>query len=243
MVALRLLADGLLSVLLAPACAACGRALDEPTRGAVCASCWDAVTPITSPLCDRCGDPLPSWRVISLEHAHCPRCRRRSSPVARSRAIGPYQGALREIVHALKYDGRRSLARPLGLRLARAGSDILAGADLVVPVPLHRSRRRARGFNQAAEIARHLGLPVTDALRRVRATPSQTDLPAARRHANMRNAFAMRWRADVGGRRVVLVDDVSTTGATLDACARALMDAGALEVRALTAARVVSRPR
>jgi ComF family protein len=146
-------------------------------------------------------------------------------------------------VHALKYDGRRSLARPLGLRLARAGSDILAGADLVVPVPLHRSRRRARGFNQAAEIARHLGLPVTDALRRVRATPSQTDLPAARRHANMRNAFAMRWRADVGGRRVVLVDDVSTTGATLDACARALMDAGALEVRALTAARVVSRPR
>jgi ComF family protein len=237
------LADGLLSVLLAPVCAACSRPLEAPTSGAVCAACWESITPITAPLCDRCGDPLPSWRVIGLEHAQCPRCRRRGSAVTRSRAIGSYQGALREIVHALKYDGRRSLARPLGVRLARAAADVLADADVVIPVPLHRSRRRARGFNQAAEIARHLGLPVRHALRRVRATPSQADLPAARRHANVRDAFAVRWRAGVRGRRVVLVDDVSTTGATLDACARVLMEAGAAEVRAVTAARVVSRPR
>lgn len=236
-------ADGLLSVLLAPACAACDSPLEAPTRGPVCAGCWAAIVPITPPVCDQCGDPLPSWRVISVEHKCCPRCRRRHGHVARSRAIGPYEGSLRAIVHALKYDGRRQIARPLGAMLAARGADILAGADLVVPVPLHPSRQRARGFNQAAELARHMGLPVTPALRRVRATPSQTDLPAARRHANVRDAFALARRASVTGATVVLVDDVSTTGATLDACARVLRENGAQEVRALTAARVVSRPR
>lgn len=237
------LADGVLAVLLAPACAACGRALDRPMRGPVCGPCWSRIMPITAPLCDRCGDPLPSWRVISLDRAQCPRCRRGRSRVHRSRAIGPYDGTLRTIVHALKYGGRRTLGRPLGARLAAAGADLLRDADGVVPVPLHRSRHRMRGFNQAREIAGHLGPPVLDALRRVRATPSQTDLPAARRHANVRDAFRVRRRQPVGGKTLVLVDDVSTTGATLDACARVLLEAGAREVRALTAARVVSRPR
>ena len=201
--------------------------------------------PITPPVCDACGDPLPSWRRISVESGRCPRCRRRRSRVARARAIGTYDGALRAIVHALKYDGRRSLAGPLAALLERHGGDVMDGADLVVPVPLHRSRTRARGFNQAAEIARHLPLPMSLALRRVRATPSQTDLPAAKRHANVREAFAVSTRrAAVRGAVVVLIDDVSTTGATLDACARALVHGGgAREVRALTAARVVSRPR
>ena len=118
----------------------------------------------------------------------------------------------------------------------------MAGADLVVPVPLHRSRKRARGFNQAAEIARHLTVPVAHVLERVRPTASQTDLPAAARHRNVRGAFAVTVPDRVLGATVVLIDDVSTTGATLDACAGALLDAGAREVRALTAARVVSRP-
>ena len=238
------LTDSLIAILLAPACAACATPLGEPTRGPVCRACWDAVVPITPPVCDACGDPLPSWRHISVESGRCPRCRRRSSSVARARAIGTYDGALRAIVHALKYDGRRSLAAPLAALLERHGRDVMDGADVVVPVPLHRSRTRARGFNQAAEIARHLPLPMSHALRRVRATPSQTDLPAAKRHANVRDAFAVSRRAGVRGAVVVLIDDVSTTGATLDACARALVDGGgAREVRALTAARVVSRPR
>jgi len=240
---LRTLTDSLIAVLLAPACAACSRPLDEPTAGSVCRTCWDAVVPITPPVCEACGDPIPSWRRISVECTRCPRCRRRGSSIARARAIGTYDGALRAVVHALKYDGRRSLARPLAALLERHGCDVLDGADLVVPVPLHRTRRRARGFNQAAEIARHLPLPMSLALRRVRATPSQTDLPAARRHANVRGAFAVRRRAGLRGAVVVLIDDVSTTGATLDACARALLLGGAREVRALTAARVVSRPR
>ena len=146
-------------------------------------------------------------------------------------------------MHALKYDGRRSIAKQLALRLALSGAEVLDGGDCVVPVPLHRSRRRARGFNQAEEIARHLPLPMRDALKRVRATPSQTELPAAQRHANVRNAFALRRGASVDGLVVVLVDDVSTTGATLGACARTLLHAGAGEVRALTVAKVGSPER
>lgn len=162
--------------------------------------------------------------------------------VTRGRAIGEYEGALRAIVHALKYDGRRSIAKQLAMRLTVSGAEVLDGADCVVPVPLHRSRRRTRGFNQAEEIARHLPLAMRNALRRVRATPSQTELPAARRHANVRNAFRLRRGASVHGLVMVLVDDVSTTGATLDSCARVLLAAGAREVRALTAARVSATP-
>jgi len=228
-------------VLLAPVCAACRRPLDQPTRGAVCPPCWASIVPITPPRCRTCGDALPTWRVQSVADARCPRCRRREPLVSLARAIGPYEGTLRAIVHALKYDGRPTLARHLAARMREAGAEVLAGADLVVAVPLHRSRERARGFNQAREIARHLRLPIAEALTRTRPTPSQADLPAARRHANVRGAFAWRRGVAVKGRTIVLVDDVSTTGATLSACARPLLDAGAAEVRALTAARAVSR--
>ena len=124
------------------------------------------------------------------------------------------------------------------------GEPLLADADVAVPVPLHPSRRRERGFNQAEDLARHVGLPVVVALRRVRRTVSQADLPAARRHGNVKGAFALASKnRPTSGKIVVLIDDVSTTGATLDACAIALKEAGAREVRALTAARVVSQRR
>lgn len=127
--------------------------------------------------------------------------------------------------------------------MAAAAPAVLEGADVVVPVPLHLVRHWRRGFNQAEELARHLPLPVVRALRRTRSTATQTDLPEARRHENVKNAFAVRWgaRRTVKNATIVLVDDVSTTGATLDECARALLSAGAKEVRALTAARAVSR--
>src|SRR5207248_215555 len=107
-------ADALLSVVLAPACAACDEPLDHPTQGPVCGRCWRSILPLTPPICARCGDPLPTWREISVPLACCPRCRRRERFVDRARAIGAYDGALRAIIHALKYDGRRSLARTLG---------------------------------------------------------------------------------------------------------------------------------
>jgi ComF family protein len=143
-------------------------------------------------------------------------------------------------VHALKYDGRRSLARPLADLMRQRGADVIAGGEVVVPVPLHHSRLRERGFNQAADLARHLGLPVLSALRRVRATATQTSLPAAQRHRNVRQAFVATRRVHaIRNSRVILVDDVCTTGATLEACARALKEAGVAHVAALTAARVI----
>jgi ComF family protein len=159
------------------------------------------------------------------------------------RAIGPYEGALRDVLHALKYGKRRSVARPVGRLMAQAGEAVLQGTDFLVPVPLHFARHYRRGFNQAFELAKHVGLPAVNALRRRRATATQTDLPEAQRHRNVQDAFVVRRsaRAALESAVVVVVDDVSTTGATIDACARVLMAAGAREVRALTAARAVSR--
>jgi ComF family protein len=235
------IADSLIAVLIAPRCAACNASLEYPTRSAVCARCWNAIVPLTPPFCRRCGDPLPSWRLISLDASRCPRCRRRASPVSSARAIGSYDGPLRAVLHALKYGRRPSLARPLARLMIASAGDLLIGVDLVVPVPLHGRRRRQRGFNQAEELVKHLGLEWRTVLRRTRATPSQTDLPAARRHANVKDAFALRRGERVAGLTVLLVDDVSTTGATLNACAAVLRQSGAREVRALTVARVVSR--
>ena len=144
----------------------------------------------------------------------------------------------------MKYDGRRSLARPLARLMRDRGSAVLDGADVVVPVPLHPTRRRERGFNQAADLASHVPVRSIHALRRVRRTGVQAGLPAGRRHRNVRGAFAPT-RAAIRLRDlvVVLIDDVSTTGATLEACARALQTSGTKEIRALTAARVVRQPR
>jgi ComF family protein len=152
---------------------------------------------------------------------------------------------MRDILHALKYRGRRSVAKPLATLMTAAAPQVLAGADFAVPVPLHFTRHYLRGFNQAEEIATFVDVPMLRALRRVRWTATQTDLAEAQRHKNVRDAFAVRGRARVRvrGATLVLVDDVSTTGATLDACAAVLLEAGAKEVRALTAARAVSRRR
>lgn len=236
---IRAVSDALIATLLAPCCACCSSPLDSPTRGAVCPHCWASIPPPCEPLCLTCGDALASWRTPQGDQ-RCSRCRRSQRLIVKGRSIGPYEGALRDIIQALKYDGRRSVARPLGALMIRAGAPVLEGADIAVPVPLHLTRHYMRGFNQAAELAAHVGLPVLHALRRRRATTTQTDLPEAQRHANVKDAFRLRRRMPAGA-IVVVVDDVSTTGATVDACARVLLDAGAGEVRALTAARAAAR--
>ena len=230
--------NGLLAALLAPACAACGALLDEPLSGCVCRMCWQSIRPMTPPLCDRCGVPLARL------NARCSSCTDESA-VSRARAIGEYAGTLREVIHALKYAGRRSLAPQLAARMRARGHELISRADVVVPVPLHWRRQYHRGFNQAREIARHLGPPVVMALARRRATRPQVELAADRRRANVTGAFVLRHgrHLEIRGRTVLLVDDVSTTGATLEACARALKESGASEVHALTAARVVARWR
>lgn len=232
--------DAALSILFAPECAACAHPLERPSQGAVCPHCWHSILPLTPPLCDQCGDPLAPWRVGPLER--CDRCLQWPHRVDRARAVGAYEGTLRAIIHAFKYDRRRSLAQPLAELMRTRGADLVGAADMAVPVPLHASRRRARGFNQAEDLARHMGLPVVSALRRIRRTAVQAELPAAKRLANVQRAFAVaRREGRLRDRAVLLIDDVSTTGATLDACAEALRAAGVRAVFALTAARAVSR--
>ena len=158
-------------------------------------------------------------------------------------AAGRYEGALRDIIHAFKYEGRRSLAAPLAAMLEASAADSLRDAACVVPVPLHPWRRLRRGFNQAADLARALDRPVVHALWRVRATAPQAALAAADRRRNVGGAFCLSplLRSSIRttlitGRIVVLVDDVRTTGATLRACSAVLERAGAREVRAVTIA-------
>lgn len=210
-------ANALLKVAFAPNCAACGSPLASPLDGCVCASCWAGIAP----------PPRVAWP---------------HGIITAAAAGGDYAGSLRQIVHAFKYDGRRSLARPLGEVMRENGRSVLLDAACVVPVPLHPWRRWRRGFNQAADLALTLQLPVLPILWRRRVTAVQAGLTAAERRRNVRDAFGVsplarqRQRATVKDAIVVLVDDVRTTGATLHACAEVLADLGAREVRAITAA-------
>jgi ComF family protein len=151
---------------------------------------------------------------------------------------------MKEIIHALKYERRRSIAPGLGALMRECGASLLADATAVVPVPLHPRREYERGFNQAEDLAIHLGPTVMRLLKRVRHTQSQIELPKDQRQQNVKDAFGFRPPA-LGSIPpiVVLVDDVSTTGSTLDACARVLIAEGVTEVRGLTAARVVNARR
>ena len=216
--------NAILSALLSPPCAACATVLEHPLDGAVCERCWQHVASGARPT------------------------RLTAPSIARGLALGEYDGRLRDIIHALKYHGRRSIAPRLARMMAAHGGEVLDGADMAVPVPLHHLRLRERGFNQAHDLAIGLGVPVVEALQRIANTPSQVDLPATERHKNVRDAFALArtgFRAahtarprDLAGAIIILVDDVTTTGATMEACARVLCEGGAREVRALTAARV-----
>lgn len=243
--------------LLAPCCAACDRPLDDPLSGAICLGCWEAWPLLTPPLCPRCGDQLAVWRPRVNSHsqpcdAWCERCRRGETSIALIRSAGVYDGSLRHMVHALKYRKRRMIAPLLARRIRTDCEDALEGADAAVPVPLHWMRLWDRGFNQADDLALQLGLPVWRALRRARHGPPQASLPAFRRHGNARGAYALArlepfrgigHRTRLCGANLVLVDDVVTTGATLEACAEVLIAAGAARVTAVTAARAVATQR
>lgn len=210
-------ANAALRVAFAPLCAACQVRLATPLEGCVCRQCWSAVEP----------PGAVEWP---------------SGIITVAAAGGDYAGALRQIVHAFKYDGRRSLAAPLGELMRERGRHVLSGATCVVPVPLHPWRSLRRGFNQAEDLARTLGLPMTPILRRRRHTTAQAGLTATERRRNVHEAFGVRrfpfrrHRDLLGQAVVVLVDDVRTTGATLHACAAALEPLGVREVRILTAA-------
>lgn len=225
-----------LDLIFPPFCPVCAQPLGVGRRDPLCGSCWSEIRAPAPPLCDRCGIPLLA------APTPCPACRADPPPFERARGAALYAGPLREALHALKFRGKRALARPLAqLVHERCGSALVPGADALVPVPLARARLRERGFNQAELIAERLGallgLPVRQRwLARVRETAPQTDLTAAQRRGNVGGAFRASGR--VAGRHVILVDDVLTTGATCRECARALRGAGARRVDVVTVARV-----
>jgi ComF family protein len=229
-----------LDIALPTLCVACR----EPVAGeGVCSECWAKLSFIERPYCPRLGIPFvydPSPEMLSMEAIANPPAYRRA------RAAVRYDEVAKVLVHALKYQDRTDLAPTMGRWMARAGRDLLDEADVLIPVPLHWRRGWSRRYNQsgalARVIARHSGIPVApDALRRVRPTQQQVGLSRADRARNVQGAFkaAADRTAEIHGRRVVLIDDVLTSGATVDACARALLRARAAQVDVLVFARVV----
>ena len=235
-------ARGLLDLMLPPRCLRCGLGVDG--QGRLCAECWRSLTFLGPPQCRLCGYPLPH---AVPEAPLCGECTREEPAYDRARAALRYDDGARRLILAFKHADRTDTAPAFGAWLARAGAELLADAELITPVPLHRFRLLRRGYNQAAILARALaretGLPlIPDLLQRQRATASQQGLSGQARLKNV-TATAFRvhpWqRRRLGGRRVVLVDDVLTTGATVGACARVLRRAGASGIDVLTLARVV----
>jgi ComF family protein len=230
----RVVVDGILP----PRCLACGTTVGEPD--ALCGPCWAALNFFAPPWCAVCGLPFPH---PMGEGAVCAACARARASWDRARAVMRYDKHSRPLVLGLKYD-RTHLARALGGWMHRAGGEVLEGADLMLPVPLHWTRLFARRYNQAGLLAHAIhaaGGPAVapDWLVRHRRTPSQGHLGAGARARNVRGAFALRSGCSVKGRRLVLVDDVLTTGATVEECARVLRRAGAAFVGVLTLARAL----
>lgn len=223
--------EGLVDVVFPPSCAACGAVLER--REAFCGRCSLEVG-LLPPGCERCAEPG------DFPARLCPRCSRALPPFNRAWAPFSHEGAVAHAIHLFKYEDRPELAVPLAHLLAEGSAPFASWANAVCAIPLHRSRYRERKYDQAhllaSELSRATGLrPLPDALLRVRATKRQVGLDEASRELNLAGAFL--GSASARGRRLLLVDDVFTTGATARAAARAALEAGALGVRILTLAR------
>src|SRR5580692_10280045 len=233
-----------LDIALPTLCVACR----EPVSGeGVCARCWAKLSFIAPPCCPRLGIPFvydPGPELLSMEAIANP------PAYQRARAAVRYDEVARTLVHSLKYQDRTDLAPAMGRWMARAGRELLDGADMLIPVPLHWRRAWHRRYNQSGALARSIerasGVRLRgDVLQRVRPTEQQVGLSRPQRASNVQGAFKVsaERQAEIAGRRAILIDDVLTSGATLDACARALLRAKAAQVDVLVFARVVDSPK
>lgn len=236
--------QSILDFILPTPCSFCNSSVGESPIPYFCASCWADFSSIDGPVCTRCGKPFDSPEALSHSPDHrCMACRQDSPVFDQALSIGYFEGPLREAIHQFKYRPCRALGKPLAAWMAvniRPVSDI----DCLVPVPLHVARLRQRGFNQALilahELSRTFSLPLSfDNLKRVRPTKPQVELSGSDRIKNVAGAFALRRPDELKDRDVLLIDDVYTTGATMNECARVLRDAGASRVTVLTIARAV----
>jgi ComF family protein len=237
---LRAALAALANLLLPPVCIACRKRVGA--HGRLCGACWSRIDFIAPPLCDRLGLPLPyetGSPCLSAAAIADP-------PVYdRARAAARYSATMRELIQSFKYGDRHEGVPLFASWMATAGAELLADADVILPVPLYRSRLWSRRFNQSALLATAVGgiaaIPVDCfLLARAKPTPAQVGLTAAQRRQNVAGAFRVAApRGALRGKRLVVVDDVITTGATADACARVLKRAGAARVDILALARVV----
>jgi ComF family protein len=229
--------------ILPPTCLACRIPIGE--QGGLCPKCWTQAGFIERPYCERLGTPFAAdygGELISPAALADP------PSYARARAAARYTDVVRELIHLMKYGDRMDLEQSLGGWMTRAGSEMLSDADALVPVPLHWRRLWQRRFNQSSALARAISrrskIPVADHLLvRSRATQPQFGLPRDQRAENVQGAFHVpkEKRIEVKGKKLVLIDDVLTTGATVDACTKVLLRAGALRVDVLVLARVVEQ--
>lgn len=235
-----------LDFVLPPSCLVCHVSTGGALVPWVCQGCWGIVEYVTLPICAQCGQPLAaSPEGIATTTHRCGTCLLTPPTYDRARAVGLYQGVLREVIHAMKYQRVYGLVQPLGDLLrqrfpAHWGDDPPAA---LVPVPLHRSKLRVREFDQALALARYVsqgvGIPLwTDVLIRHRPTLSQVGLSAVERRRNIRGAFIVQKPQCCAGKALLIIDDVYTTGATVQECARLLRQAGAARVDVYTVARV-----
>ena len=228
----RALLDYILNLLFPVTCAVCHAPVPERRWGGACPKCWSSLVPIEPPFCPKCGEPAPAIEGL------CGLCLRGDHVFDFARSALLFTHTFREIIHHLKYGDRVSLAKPLGNILKQCLESQGFNGTLIVPVPLHRTRERIRGFNQAELIASRLGRPVARRLlRRRKNTPSQTGLTRNERKRNLAGAFEVC--GNVSG-TVIVVDDVYTTGSTMNEIARTLKRGGAERVEVLTVARVAS---
>lgn len=234
----------ILDFILPTSCSYCNSPVKDSSIPYFCSSCWADFTLIQGPVCPRCGRPFESPEALSHSSGHeCSACRLSPPLFDQALSIGYFEGSLREAIHQFKYRPCRSLGGPLGQWMAE-NIRLLSGIDIVMPVPLHTKRLRQRGFNQALLLAHRMSethrLPFScDNLLRVRPTRPQVELTGEERIKNVAGAFALQTPDAVSEKKVLLIDDVFTTGATMNECADVLKSAGAAQVTALTLARAL----